>query len=326
MQNGQMFDWNDLKAFLAVARGGSTLAAAKALGVNQTTVARRIEALEAAVALKLFERGQSGSRLTEAGQALFPEAEAVERATEGFIHQALAQRRGMTGSLRVTINEALANIFLAPALGEFRRLYPDIKVEMLVGDAFLDLAKGEADVAIRGTGGDLPDSDLVSRKLSDIDWAIYCSRDYAIHHGAPTSPEEMDQHVLVGGEGMLAFLPAMMWMVDKASRAEIHTRSNSLTNLMVAVKAGLGVAPLPRLMAAQQPDLHCCMDLTGFPTAVFIVIRADMKDVPRVRAFIDFLTPHFNATRRLLEEKGRLNQALVAQEIQVARAALGEEV
>src|SRR6185436_2493257 len=79
-QNETMFDWNDLKAFLAVARGGSTLAASKALGVNQTTVARRIESLEHDLGFKLFERGQTGSRLTESGQGLIAEAENVERA------------------------------------------------------------------------------------------------------------------------------------------------------------------------------------------------------------------------------------------------------
>src|SRR4051812_16983259 len=112
MQSGDMFDWNDLKAFLAVARGGSTLAAAKALKINQTTVARRIEALEAAISLKLFERGQAGSRLTEAGETLIAEAEAVERATEGFSHQVKSLQRGMSGTLRVTINESMANTFL----------------------------------------------------------------------------------------------------------------------------------------------------------------------------------------------------------------------
>jgi DNA-binding transcriptional LysR family regulator len=321
-----LFDWNDLKAFLAVARGGSTLAAARALKINQTTVARRIEALEADVGLKLFERGQAGSRLTEAGQVLIGEAEAVERATEGFAHQAQALQRGASGSLRVTINEALANVFLAPALGEFRRLYPDIKVEMLVGDAFLDLSKGEADVAIRGTANLLPDSDLVSRKLSDIDWAVYCSRDYAIRHGTPTRPEEMNRHVLIGGEGAMTRMPAMVWMSAQAPEAEVHTRSNSLTNLAVAIRAGLGLAPLPKLVADQEPELVRCMDIQDFPSAVFILIRPDMRDAPRVRAFIDFMSPHFAAMRRTLEEKGRANQAANADHVAQARAALGESV
>jgi len=321
MQNGRMFDWNDLKAFLAVARGGSTLAAAKALGINQTTVARRIEALEVALALKLFERGQAGSRLTEAGQTLIVEAEAVERATEGFGHQAKALQRGMSGTLRVTVNETLANTFLASALADFRRLYPDIRLEMLITDAFLDLSKGEADIAIRGTGlPSLPDSDLISRKLTDIEWGIYCSRDYAIQHGVPTTIEDLNDHLLIGGDTHLGRLPPLQWMLEQAPRGRVHTLSNSLSNLLVSVKAGLGIAPLPHLNAAQDPDLLMCIELPHIPSLVFTLWRPDMKDVPRVRAFIDFLTPHFAGARRALEEKGRLMQEEARRAVAEARA------
>ena len=95
-----MFDWNDLKAFLAVAREGSTLGASRSMGVNQTTVSRRIEALEHALSVKLFERGQSGSRLTESGQALIGEAEGVERAAIRFGYLAASQLRGVNTLLR----------------------------------------------------------------------------------------------------------------------------------------------------------------------------------------------------------------------------------
>ncbi|HEX5380462.1 MAG TPA: LysR family transcriptional regulator [Phenylobacterium sp.] len=321
-----MFDWNDLRTFLAVARGGSTLAAAKALGINQTTAARRIEALEQAVGLKLFERGQAGSRLTEAGLALIIEAEAVERAAEGFAHQARSLQRGMSGTLRVTINEAMANAFLAPALADFRRLYPDIKVEMVVSDAFLDLAKGEADVAIRGSGGlTLADSDLISRKLSDVNWGLYCSPDYAIQHGFPTTPEEINDHLLIGGEGALAHLPALKWMAEKAPRGRVHTRSSTLTNLAVSVKAGLGVAPLPMLICNHDPDMHLCLEIDELPTTVFTVWRPEMKDVPRVRAFIDFLTPHFVGVRKAFQDKGRLVQEENRRAVLEARARIAAE-
>lgn len=313
-----MFDWNDLKALLAVARGGSTLAAAKTLRVNQTTVARRIESLEADLGLKLFERGQGGSRLTETGLALIAEAEAVERASEGFTHQARALARGMAGVVRVTTNEVLANIALVPALSEFRRLYPGVTVDLVIGDAFLDIEKGEADVAIRGTSV-LADSDLVSRKLADFEWAIYCSRDYAVRRGWPRVLAELNDHVLVGGEGALAPMPAMQWMMAKAPAAEVHCRSNSLTNLMVAAKAGLGLAPLPRLAADVDPDLFCCLEIDDFPSRVWVLTRADMRDVPRVRAFIDFLMPHFATNRRALIERGLQTQAAVAKAIAAAR-------
>ena len=178
----------------------------------------------------------------------------------------------MSGTLRVTINEAMANAFLAPALADFRRLYPDIKVEMVVSDAFLDLAKGEADVAIRGSGAlTLADSDLISRKLSDINWGLYCSPDYAIQHGFPTTPEEINDHLLIGGEGTLANLPALKWMAGKAPRGRVHTRSSTLTNLAVSVKAGLGVAPLPMLICNHDPEMHLCLEIDELPTTVFAV-------------------------------------------------------
>ncbi len=317
-----MFDWNDLKAFLAVARGGSTLAAAKALKINQTTVARRVEALEAELALKLVERGQSGSRLTEAGAALIAEAEAVERACEGFGHQAQALRRGTVGSLRVTINESMANGFLAPALAAFRRLYPDIRVDMLVSDELLDLAKGEADVAIRASGGPA-DPDLVGRKLTDVAFGVYCGVDYAIEHGFPTTADEVNEHWLIGAEGRLGATPAAAWLTEQAPRAEVHTRSSTLTNLVVAVRSGLGVTPLPLIVADHEPGLLRCFDLPQFTSSIHMLTRADMREVPRVRAFIDFLAPHFSTERARQDETARRVQAQAREAVARARTASG---
>src|SRR5215218_2481910 len=157
-----MYDWNDLKAFLAVARGGSTLAGAKTLGVNQTTVARRIESLENDLRLKLFERGQTGSRLTEVGQSLIAEAEKVEQAAIRFDNFAAGQLRGVGGSLRMTTNELVANTMVIPALVEFRKVHPDVQVDLVITDRQMDLENGEADLAIRTTQA-LAASDLVAR-------------------------------------------------------------------------------------------------------------------------------------------------------------------
>lgn len=191
-----MFDWNDLKAFLAVARGGSTLAASKALGVNQTTVARRIESLEQDLGFKLFERGQTGSRLTEGGQSLIPEAENVERAAIRFANHAATQMRGVSGALRLTTNELVANTMVIPALVEFRKLHPDVQIDLVITDRTLDLENGEADLAIR-TAVELAASDLVARKITEHPMALYCSRDYAARRGVPASVEALQDHDLI---------------------------------------------------------------------------------------------------------------------------------
>ena len=323
----QMFDWNDLRAFLAVAREGSTLGAARVMGVNQTTVARRIEALEQALELKLFERGQTGSRLTAAAQALFAHAEQVEAAAGGFETQVQSLRRGVTGVIRVTANESLANLAMVQAIADFRRVYPNCTVELIVADSFLDLASGEADVAVRGTAGGLPDSNLIARKLVDIEWGIYAGREYAQRHGVPRKPSDLANHILVGGEGLVEHMPPMRWMVSHAPNAEVHCRSSSLTNLAYAIRSGLGVAPLPCLVADHDPELVRCLGpVPDLPSSCWVVTRPDVKDTPRIRAFIDFLTPHFQTTCRQLTERGRAVQAEAAQFIaSLAKTSLAGE-
>lgn len=300
-----MFDWNDLKAFLAVARGGSTLSAAKALGVNQTTVARRLEALETAVGVRLFERGQAGSRLTEAGQDLLAEAEKVERAAAVFGNRAQAHQRGMAGSIKLTCSELLANTWITPALGHFRRQYPEVQVEMVITDDPLDIEAGEADLAIR-SGRALPPSDLVARKVADYDFALYCSRDYAARMGTPKTLAELKDHELISCDTPQGLLPGVAWMLQQAGgKAPAHT-SNSMTNLSHAVSAGLGIAPLGRLLADEDPELVRVSDsIAEARASSWIVTRRDLKDTPRIRAFIDFLVPHVQADLRAREERIR---------------------
>lgn len=299
-----MYDWNDLKAFLAVARGGSTLAAAKALGVNQTTVARRIESLEAALALKLFERGQTGSRLTEAGKDLVEEAERVERAADRFETRAAGHRRGLAGVIRVTATEILANLMLMPGIVEFRQKYPEVQVDLIVTDRPLDIEAGEADVGIR-SGAALPASDLIARKLIDHEFALYCSRDYAARKGLPTL-ETLKDHDLIGGELEMSEGPGMAWMFRQAGGKAPVTRSNTLNNLLHAIKAGLGVGPMATQAADLDRDLVRCSEVIEEARgSSWIITRRELKDTPRVRAFIDFFVPYLQEMSRVRTDEGR---------------------
>jgi len=300
-----MFDWNDLKAFLAVARGGSTLAASKALGVNQTTVARRIESLEQDLGFKLFERGQTGSRLTEAGDGLVAEAENVERAAIRFANQAATQMRGVSGALRLTTNELVANTMVIPALVEFRKVHPDVQVDLVITDRALDLQNGEADLAIR-TGKALAESDLVARKVADHDMALYCSRDYAARRGVPASPDDLADHDLIDVAMEMGEIPGATWMMRHSGGKPPITRSNSMGSLVHAVKAGLGIGALPCTIADPDRDLLRCSDpIEEARASSWIVTRRELKDTPRVRAFIDFMAPHIQHVVRESEERGR---------------------
>ena len=305
MQNGGMFDWNDLKAFLAVARGGSTLAAAKALAVNQTTVARRIETLEHAVSLKLFERGQTGSKLTEAGRDLLTEAEKVERATQAFDSRAKAHQRGLTGSIRITCIEILANTAVTPAIGEFRRAFPDVQVDLMITDQPLDLQAGEADLAVRVVQT-LPDSDIVARKVVEYDFALYCSREYAERKGMLAELGDLADHDLIGGDAGLDTVPSIVWMFDKAGGKAPVSRSNSMSNLVHAVRAGLGIAPLPCALADEDHRLLRCTDEIECARATaYILVRREVKDIPRIRALIETLVPYMQTDMKARLERGR---------------------
>jgi len=293
-----MFDWSDLRHFLAVARTGSTLAAARHLGVNQTTCARRLQALEEALGQRLFDKTQGGRALTETGRALLQAAEAVETAARGFQEQADARRRGLTGALRVTCSETLANVAVIPALVEFNQLYPEIEIEVLTGDRFLDLVSGEADIAIRAMSNPQFPPNLVIRKLMDTGWALYCSPDYAARHGRPEGIHDLKGHMMIGGSGELSE-PWFRLVEENAIGAEVRSRASSLTNLFTAVRAGLGVAPLPLEAAEIDPALlRCGPPIPQFSASVWLVAPERLRDHPRARAFMDFVSSYLAARKR----------------------------
>jgi molybdate transport repressor ModE-like protein len=298
-----MFDWNDVKALLAVARGGSTAAAARELGVNQTTVARRLEALERDLDVRLVERSQTGASLTEAGLGLVAECEAMERAALALRQKVQAHRRGVSGTLRVTLSEMAAVSAVTPLLPEFRELYPDVVLELVITDDMLDIAAGEADIAFRGAHV-LPDSNLVARKVSETHWTLYASKDYVNRMGTPATPAELKNHVLIGGTDEPQTIPGLRTFLAQAPGVGATLKSTSITNLFASVKAGLGIGPMPCILADADHDL-----VQVFPPPpeslayTWIVTRPELKDSPRVRAFIDFFAPRFAALTREYEAR-----------------------
>ena len=298
-------DWNDLRHFLAVARSGSTLAAAERLHVNQSTVARRIAALEEALGLALFARSQAGYRLTEAGEELLPAAERVELEVETVRRLSEQRLRRLAGTVRVTASEALANTFLNPCLREFNDLYPDVRIEVAIADRSLDIARGEADVALRA-GVQKGEGAIVVRKLRDLEWSIYCSRDYARRNGCPQTAEEMRGHAVVDGDGSVASLPGILWLKRHAGSDRVVAKSNSLTHLAAAVRAGLGLGALPCQIGELDSELIRCIEPPSeLYSTLWLVTRADIKDEPRVRTFTDFITARTVSMRHLFELKPR---------------------
>lgn len=300
VQNGRMYDWGDLKFFLAAARTGSTLAASRELGVNQTTVARRIAALEAALNARLFDRNQDGYRLSAAGAAILAQAERVAVEADTLARLLQQRSRELSGVIRVTTPEALANMLLTPLLSEFMELYPDIRVEVIAVDAKLDLARGEADVALRA--GRMPtDAGVVVRKLTECPWALYASASYVEKFGLPKSAGDLNDHLVIGGNGWLATAEPFAWLAKAAPRAKVRSVASTLINSLYAIKAGHGVGPLPCLMASVEADLVECIPLRELQYHYYLVTRESLKDVPHVRALNDFIVCRAGALKPVLQ-------------------------
>ncbi|CCV13554.1 Transcriptional regulator, LysR family [Mesorhizobium sp. STM 4661] len=295
-----MFDWSDLRYFLAVARHGSTLAASRVLGVNQSTVHRRIAELERRVGGPLMLRHPSGYRLTEFGEALLPAAEAVETTVTALERTILSYRSDLAGTIRLTVPEPLVSRLIAsPLLDMFHQRYPELRIEFVMSDRYLDLAKGEADVALRS--GEPDDENLVGRKIADSIWAVYCTRAYVQRHGAPQRVEDIGRHAVVGFDGMLTNHRAAKWLAAVAPGANIVARNNSVLGVLHAVKSGIGIAPLPTTIADMEEDLvRILPPVPELARGWYLLTHPELRQTPRIRAFFDFIIEKLDVVRPIL--------------------------
>ena len=283
-----MFDWNDLRTFLAVAETGSTLAAGKRLRVSQTTAARRVAALEAALGLTLFERRQAGYVLTPIGEELVDKARAVEAAAGALAEAAATKTREISGTVRLTTQEFFAVSVLAPILRELHDVYPDIRIELDTGEELRDLASGEAEVALR-TCSRLEGGGLVGRRIADDRWAFYCSRGYAEAHGIPHSRKDLRNHPIIGGGGQQLWRIYGAWLKENGLEDAVAMQHGSALGLLASVRSGMGLAVLPCFVADMDPDLVRCLPPTEDDRSLWLLTHERLRHTPRVRAVIDFL-------------------------------------
>jgi DNA-binding transcriptional LysR family regulator len=296
-----MLDWNDLKYFLSVADEGSTLAAGRKLRVSQTTVARRIAALEDALGLQLFEKRQAGYTLTPAGEELVERARLVEQAASGFSEVSAAIARDTSGTVRITTQEIFAVSLLAPMLRELHEKHPEIMIELDDSQDFRDLGEGEADIALRSAYGDLG-AGVVGRRLGDDDWTLYCSRDYAVQHGVPTTRAQLKKHAFIGGGGPKLWRAYSAWLHDLGLDDRIIMHHASAMGMMSAIRSGLGIAVLPCIIADADPDLvQCVPPKAGHGRSMWLVTHERVRHTPRVRTVIDFLYERLSRHIRELE-------------------------
>lgn len=291
--------WDDLRHFLAFARAGNMQAAAKALGVNQSTVQRRIAELEGHIGQRLIERHLSGYRLTELGEELRPAAEGVEAAVAAFERRLAACDRGLTGTVRLTCGSSVADRLRRTSLIDtFHARYPGLRVELVISDRHLDLFKGEAEVAIRL--GEPVDEALICRKIGEASWSVYASRAYVERHGRPDKPEDINDHLVVDCDVSIANSPGARWLRSVAPHATVATRSDHWQGLILAVKAGAGLAALPHFQGDNENELIRVIDNIGLVIPFYLLMHRDMQQTPRVRAFADFAASEIKSFRALV--------------------------
>ena len=289
-----------------MARSGSTLAAAKALRLSQSTVHRRIEELEKRLGQQLVTRHPTGYRLTELGEELRTYAERVEDTVADFERRASAWTKDVRGTIKVTCPEAVGSRLLASGLiDKFNARYPALRVEFVMSDKNLDLAKGQADVAFRGVAP--VDEALIGRKIADSLWAVYASQSYVKRYGGPKRADDINRHSIVLFDGKMRDHHSARWLLSVAPNARIAARASSLPAILLAVKSGAGLAPMPVIVGENEQGLvRVIGPVQDMAQSFYLLMHRDMKRTPRVRAFVDFMIEELPRLRPLLT--GKVNE------------------
>jgi DNA-binding transcriptional LysR family regulator len=300
MHSPTRFAWDDLRYFLAVARHGSTVAAGRALGVNQSTVQRRMAELERSIGRPLLRREPTGYRMTEFAQALVPFAAAVEDAALALEKHLDASEREAVGTVRLTCPEPMVpRITQSGLIDRFHERHPGWRVDFVVSDRYLDLAQGEVDVALRS--GDTDDPDVVGRKIADSLWAVYASPAYIEQHGRANSPADLQDHLLVAFDEKLSRHRVGQWLARVAPAARVVARNNSVLGMLYAAKSGIGVAPLPTALGDEDPGLVRLFGPVPELSRIWRVLaHRERRHAPGVAALFDFIVEEQERLRPIL--------------------------
>jgi len=290
-----MPDWNDIRYVLEVLRTGSTLAASRRLKVSQSTVMRRIAALEEALAIDLFDKRRTGYVATEALCALLPRIEQIEATHLVFEAAASAIARDVSGTITLTAPEIVCSLFLNEAIAGIRRIHPAISIQVLASEKKLDLGNGEADIAIR-VGARPTDGALFGRCLLRETWGFYCSKDYGARHGVPRRIEDLSEHAILGVQERNFPGPITEWLQRNLPQDCVVVRHSGLSPVYFGVRAGLGVSLLSDFLTAGDRDFVFCFAPEEFERMeVWLLAHERQRDTARVRVVMDFLCSHFSA-------------------------------
>jgi DNA-binding transcriptional LysR family regulator len=287
-------DWDKLRIFQAAADAGSFTHAGETLGLSQSAVSRQVGALEADLGAPLFHRHARGLILTEQGEMLLGAVRDVVLKLDAVRSRLIDSREKPTGELRVTTTLGLGAQWLAPRLGEFVELYPEVKLQLLLSDEDLDIGMREADVALRLREPIQPD--LIRRRLFTVHFHAYASADYLKKHPQPLGVDDLDRHHLIAcgaptATPLLYDLNSLLALGRDPKNPRMPQISvNNLGAMARAAEHGVGIAVLPDYVVQPESGLVRLLPQADMPEMdCFLVYAEELKNVARLQAFRDFL-------------------------------------
>jgi DNA-binding transcriptional LysR family regulator len=277
-----MADWEDLRHFVVLAREGTLSAAARMLGVDHATVARRVAALEADTGLKLIDRRARSYQLTDDGKRIAATAMPMEEAAFAVGRAVQAARPGLRGEISISSPPSVTNVLIAPQLIRLRHRHPGIRIKLIGEKRAASLNRREADVALRVTRPHEPG--LIARKIGSFGFSLY---------GAASYLKETPPHAFafIAYDDSMDDAPQQKWLQTVAAGNEIVLRTNDLENQAAAARTGVGLAVLPHFLGDPDPRLKR-YDITPMPPSrdVWLLVHRDLRHTPLVRAVMEFLT------------------------------------
>ncbi len=297
----QTMSWDEFRLVRAIAESGSLAGAGDLLGLNHSTVFRRLNALEQMLGSRLFERARTGYAPTPAGEEMVALAARMFEEITEFERRVAGRDVKPSGELRVTTNDSLVAHLTTPMFGAFCRQYPEIKLDVVIDNRALNLSRRDADVAIRATGE--PPETLVGRRIATIAWAIYGSKGCDI----PTTDVAdslVDQTWIGFGDPISTIGPAR-WMASRVAPGRIFYKLNTVLGLSQAIEAGLGIGFVPCFIGDRIPGLVRLLTTPmTFDASLWLLTHPDLRHAARVRAFVEFVGRELARHKPLIEGRG----------------------